>query len=983
MSVLVYGFFGLLIIPLSWPIPLLPCQFIFPPFPLLPPMKKHYFLPILILILILTSPPSAHAEGNPPAVQVLRSDATGLTLRLTLNDVALQPEQVDGVACQRLVVGGEPAAMRPVLLGAPPGARISATLRPLTTQRLTLSQPLCSDLASGIAAAEEGVRVVEMGWMRSQRIVRLELPLVQRDRATGEALIATGMEVEVQFEGGPSGETVTEPESFEALFRQLLVNYDQARTFRQADVNPSSIGRAWTPPTPSWRVLVRETGIYELTYQDLRDAGLPVDTLDPRTLKLFNFGKEVAITVTGEADSRLDPTDKLIFFGRGIDTRYTDVNVYWLTFGRGNGLRMEEVRSSAGAAEAGYYIKTLRSEENLAYVSSLPMTEGHDHWFGRRITVGGHGNSAYRDYAFQVTEPASAPKDPTLTLVLGGNMNAEHHLRVYVNGTFIGEDIWHGRTLYSRSFSFSRQYLRTGNNVVRVEFVNDAAGQTADQVYVDWLELAYARRLVAEDDRLGFEKHDNGPRTFQIEGFSSSRLELYDVTEGDRVQRIVGWQAVNTGSGGYRLAFGDDRPGRRYWAQTEARRLRPLAIQRKEAWKTPLASPDNRADYIVIFHPDFGDALKPLLAHRASQGYRVMAVSTQDVYDEFGYGMMSAEAIRDFLAFAYAYWQRPAPSFVLLVGDGTYDMRHYLNTSADTYLPPFLAMVDPTLGETATDNRFVAVAGNDILPDMHVGRLPANSPAETSAMVAKILTYERTSPDAAWTKNILFVTDNLEGGGGNFYELSDAIADGYVDPSANTTKLIPDAYQRIKLYLDQTCNSGPDCRNKMTAALNSQGAMFVSYIGHGTKTFWAREKIWDVTAASQMANGTKYPIMLPMTCNEGYFHEAARNAQSTSEAAVRLPGNGAVASWAPTGYGLSVGHDYLERGFFLSVFHGFGWRIGSATTAGKLYLAANAPSDSYFDLIDTFLLMGDPALRMPLASAAYPQQMYLPIVIKE
>ncbi len=708
-----------------------------------------------------------------------------------------------------------------------------------------------------------------------------------------------------------------------------------------------------------------------------------MDSLDPRTLKLFNFGKEVAITVTGEADSRLDPTDRLLFFGRGVDTRYTDVNVYWLTYGRGNGLRMPEQPSSTGAAQAGFYIKTLRSEENSHYVSSLPMAEGHDHWFGGRITVSGHGNSAHRDIPFDITDPAQVSQNAKLTLRLGGNMNAAHHLRVYVNGNLVHDDVWHGRTLYTTTMAFPQQHLHAGRNAIRLEFINDAAGQTVDQIYVDWLELTYARRLVAEGDHLEFGKTD-APRSFQIEGFSSSRLELYDITNPEKAQRMVGWQAVNLGGGRYRLEFGDNRSeNRRYWAQTEAQRLKPLAVQRKEAMKRPLTSVENGADYLVIYHPDFAQALKPLLDHRSGQGYRVMAVSTQEVYDEFGHGMMSAEAIRDFLAYAYAYWQRPAPSFVLLVGDGTYDPRHYLSASGDTYLPPYLAMVDPTLGETAADNRFVAVAGDDILPDMHVGRLPANSPAEVTAMVNKILAYEATPIDAPWTQNILFVADNLEGGGGNFYELSDAIADGYADPPANATKLIPDRYRRTKLYLDRTCNSGPDCRQKMNAVLNNQGAMFVSFIGHGTKTFWAREKIWDVTAAAQMKNGSKFPIMLPMTCNEGYFHEAARTAQSTSEAAVRLPGNGAIASWAPTGYGLSIGHDYLERGFFLSVFHGFGWRVGSAATAGKLYLAANAPSGSYFDLMDTFLLMGDPALRLPLAAASYPQQMYLPIVIKE
>ena len=56
-------------------------------------------------------------------------------------------------------------------------------------------------------------------------------------------------------------------------------------------------------------------------------------------------------------------------------------------------------------------------------------------------------------------------------------------------------------------------------------------------------------------------------------------------------------------------------------------------------------------------------------------------------------------------------------------------------------------MVDPDAGETATDNRFVAVTKSggsyDMLPDLDIGRLPANSPAETAAMVSKIVAYEQ------------------------------------------------------------------------------------------------------------------------------------------------------------------------------------------------------------------------------------------------
>ena len=178
-------------------------------------------------------------------------------------------------------------------------------------------------------------------------------------------------------------------------------------------------------------------------------------------------------------------------------------------------------------------------------------------------------------------------------------------------------------------------------------------------------------------------------------------------------------------------------------------------------------------------------------------------VDVQDVYDEFGYGMMSAEAIRDFIAYTYANWPGPAPRDVTLVGDGTYDLRGYLPTSAPTYLPPYLEMVDLYVGETATDNRYVTVSGADILPDLNIGRLPANTAAQATAMVDKILAYEKATPDPAWQHNVLFVSDNLEDGGGDFYALSDGIADGYADPPTNAVKFLPQPYAATKVYLGQ------------------------------------------------------------------------------------------------------------------------------------------------------------------------------------
>jgi hypothetical protein len=58
---------------------------------------------------------------------------------------------------------------------------------------------------------------------------------------------------------------------------------------------------------------------------------------------------------------------------------------------------------------------------------------------------------------------------------------------------------------------------------------------------------------------------------------------------------------------------------------------------------------------------------------------KVAVVTTNEVYDEFGFGAESPLAIRAFIDWAYRQWASPAPRFVLLVGKASYDYLDYLN----------------------------------------------------------------------------------------------------------------------------------------------------------------------------------------------------------------------------------------------------------------------------------------------------------------
>ena len=368
--------------------------------------------------------------------------------------------------------------------------------------------------------------------------------------------------------------------------------------------------------------------------------------------------------------------------------------------------------------------------------------------------------------------------------------------------------------------------------------------------------------------------------------------------------------------------------------------------------------------------------MQQLAAHRAAE-YNVVLVDAQQVYDQFNGGMMSAEAIHDFLAYAYFNWST-RPTYALLAGDGSYDMRNYTFTSHPTYIPIFLRIVGRFTGETAADNRFVTIEDDpvygDLLPDINLGRLPVNTAAEAQAIVDKIIGYDNATCNPMPT-DVTFVADDEEGG--IFWNYSDGVADGYEDPPTNTIKYLPAPYTSTKIYLANTCNydasgdasSADECRQELVDHLNNTGSLLVSYVGHSAIDRWAVETMWNSQTVDQLTNTNfcQLPVMITMGCNEGDFHDALETA--VSEYAVRMTGTGPVASISPTYFGFSPGHDIFEKGFFLAVFNNNTPELGAAMKAGK----QKALDTNHMTEADGYLLMGDPAMKLKTTTSGLGQ----------
>lgn len=173
--------------------------------------------------------------------------------------------------------------------------------------------------------------------------------------------------------------------------------------------------------------------------------------------------------------------------------------------------------------------------------------------------------------------------------------------------------------------------------------------------------------------------------------------------------------------------------------------------------------PVSGADYLILSPSLFMPALTDLITLRQGQGLMVAVENLQVIYDAFD-GRPTSDAIHTYLQNAYTTWN-PRPAYVLLVGDGTFDPKLYRADSKETFLPPYLADVDPWMGETAANNRYAlldggAQGGGDILPDLLVGRLPVNTIMETQIVVDKIVRYETDPYPGGWNSNVVFAADH-------------------------------------------------------------------------------------------------------------------------------------------------------------------------------------------------------------------------------
>ena len=684
----------------------------------------------------------------------------------------------------------------------------------------------------------------------------------------------------------------------------------------------------------SARLLVDHDGLYRVTYEDLVAAGLDLSSVPTSHLALLHHGQAVPIRVVGKG--KLGPGSYVEFLGQGLDTLYTDTDVYTLTDDVHDALRIPEVSATPGsAAVAAAYTEDRKVERNRQY---SPASPGDDPWIDTRMTAFTSPESWSFDLDADGYQAGAGPVDLAVELwgVTAWPQEPDHHVVARVNGVEVGEARFDAQEAYTLRVQVPTGVLTPGTNALTLELPGDT-GVRYDIVDLESYDLTYPRSFTAEGGALDFRAVGG---SFAVSDLPSADAMVYRVTAAGP-ELLSGVQAEGSGSSWTLRFAGTSSPADYRVAAASA-----LSAPDIEPAPAPVDIDSGQAQYLVISHPAFLGHLAPLVADREAQGLSVKVVNVDDVYDEYSYGVFDPQAIHDYITHAA---QQMGTEYVLLVGGDTYDYRDYLGTGSVSFIPSLYAPTGSLIRFAPVDPLYADVDGDGV-PDVALGRLPVRTGAELDSVIAKILAYERGS----YTDSALVAADAVDPAAGTaFSQDGEAII-----------RDLPSGWTVHRAYIDNLGEAG--ARERLLDTLGS-GVGLTAFVGHSGLTTWTFSGLFRASDVATLGNVGKPTVVLQWGCWNTYYVDPVR--ETLGHDLILTPDRGAAAVLGATTL-LETSSARALNDHLAPLIGRPGMTLGEAVTTAKQELVQAQSQDqngAHPDLSDVILgwtILGDPAMAV-------------------
>ena len=848
--------------------------------------------------------------------------------------------------------------------------------------------------------------------VRRQRLVGLQVYPYRYDAESGRLYVRRALKVRVSFSGGSTRSLSAAPEdrSWDPIWNNVLANASEGRRWREAapplaarpalgrklaGASPNAV-TAFDENQPEVRVKLDSTAVYALDFDALAAAGYPAGVPNAEvSVHRHEFVEDVQVPyVTIElpielqdwnANGVFDSGDRILVWSQNWAQRadasrpqraWGDAEVVYVTrLAGGAGLRVSTRsgwRNGVGLFSPPSYPAAIHFEKDYWYNNAgtafADTLNDAFHWTDQTLYYSRPETLLFATDHIDTTHAVS------FATAYQGRSSGTHWMWAQVKNasgayTSVTDSAgFAGRTeLVSNATLFGSALSEGRTNRLRVwgkafTAPPDPTTNANALAALNYFDVTYWRTYAPIAGYLACNSADvSGAFELASDGFAdSTTLRVYDVTSPGNPVRLSGVVKESTVSG-FRLRLQDSTAlgERRDYVVFDAPKSPPASAYSAVTRAGLYGS--SGADYLLVGPAIFLAAAEELAQLRESQGMRVLRAPVDAIYDEFNGGRKSAYALKRFFRYAYNRWDT---RYVLLLGDGSIDPRPVDPTSSRDFVPTQRIM-GPVLASTTSGSFLEAISSDNWLgwclncsqpelaprlPDLHVGRLPANTVAVLDAVVDKLVAYESFAGET-WRRGMTLISDDaystLSTFGGNpgtsnycrkdyedvFRLLNERVKSAVLDSAGLSTadlEVFNLSYYLPNNTADITpCPQTPDtCRCSLTNTQSrarltalpelvqrvNAGKLWVNYQGHANEYVLAHEEFWR---SNGVQRGTDYNLLLndgrpfffsAFSCHPNAFaHEAEnsnrKNGDCVGAMLVDL-GNrrGAVASWASAGY---------------------------------------------------------------------------------
>ena len=667
-----------------------------------------------------------------------------------------------------------------------------------------------------------------------------------------------------------------------------------------------------------YKIQTAADGIYRIPASSLAVLDIPLKRIDPRYLRLYHRGKEVALQVAGEQDGRLDSEDYLDFLGLknrewssngiGIPNPYvntfSDTTAFFMAYTPGEKGKRMELNSSPDVHLPGAdqfevaQLQVFADQYALGKMArwglrSSTAKEGQG-WMSSVIAPG-------IDLEFQLDSTFTKVDSQSISLVLGwvGRSPQEHVpllwlgtsskvLRTLPNPQFSGFES------LQQSLVLQQEAIQEGK--LKLHLAVDPARNG------DYFSLAFAQLTYSVP--IGKVSARPTPRRFTVEALHSIRFRDYQSLPANYL--IVGHGQLELPSLSY-----------------------PNPLQAYASYR----------------------------ASAAGGSFNTLVLRLEELYDQFAFGERTPWALHAFLRF---YWPIHRPQYLLLTGRSIAPFAQAWVENASVFYrnaPQSFEFQDlvPSAGFPPSDSQFVKglMAGEPDFSAMAVGRIPSKSSQDLSNYLDKVI--EQESSQIPGPKRILHLV-----GGMNPSELArhSSFLEGFAAlaksglPEVEVTTYTKDTAAEV-----QRMDLGED--------LNA-GVALMTYFGHGSLASNELDFGYVSDPSFGYANAGKYPMLLINGCE---YANAFGPSYSQGEDWLLTPKKGAIGVLSTS----SLGVDFLLKRY-TEIWYKHLFAVESAAkpiSIGEVMLRTErefiiryGPSPEHQAQLSQYLLLGDPAVRI-------------------